>query len=167
MLDGAKTSRLVFRRLTEDDYFPWLEFFESPEALKYVFITPGDVEQCKTWIHRQLERYKRDGFGLYALINEDKKMVGQAGLLFQQVDDQKEIEISYHLIPRFWGQGYATEAARYCKDFAFSKNVSTSVISIIHIENVRSQQVAIRNGMIIERTTVFKGYPVDIYRTNL
>ncbi len=167
MLHGSNTSRLLFRRLKKDDYLPWIEFFKSPEALKYVFISPGDIQQCKSWIQRQLERYERDGIGLYALINEQNIMVGQAGLLVQQVESKQEIEISYHLIPRFWGNGYATEAARYCKEFAFANDLARSLISIIHIENFRSQKVALKNGMFKEKTTVFKGYPVDIFRVNV
>lgn len=61
--------------------------------------------------------------------------------------------------------GYATEAARLFRDYAFEKAGATSVISIIHPENVPSQKVALRNGMQQAASNVlFKDGNWDIYR---
>jgi RimJ/RimL family protein N-acetyltransferase len=86
------------------------------------------------------------------------------GLLVQEVDGIKELEIGYSLHPAFLGKGYATEAAMKMRDFAFENNFADSLISIVHVDNLKSANVALRNGMTLEKTTNFKEIPVNIFR---
>jgi RimJ/RimL family protein N-acetyltransferase len=46
------------------------------------------------------------------------------------------------VVRKYWGQGYAPEAAKLFGDFAFNNNHSDSIISIIDIRNLKSQRVA-------------------------
>jgi RimJ/RimL family protein N-acetyltransferase len=82
------------------------------------------------------------------------------------VDDIQELEIGYSILPKFWNQGYATEAARKCKEHAFQNDFSDSLISIIHIKNIQSEKVARKNGMELDKKTIFKEMPVNIFRIN-
>lgn len=166
-MHGHITQRFTFRRLTADDIETWMEFVESAEAME--FFVPlykvGDRTSCETWINKQLQRYEEFGHGLMALINnETSEFIGQCGLLKQEVDGIRELEIGFCIIPQYWGKGYAPEAAIACKEFAFANNMSDHIISIIHIDNEKSQSVAIKNGMEKWKTTSFKSWPVDIWR---
>jgi RimJ/RimL family protein N-acetyltransferase len=167
ILNGLKTARLTFRKVKKDDVDAWMEFFNSQEALRFLPFKQHSRKACEEWIERQELRYKETNSGLCALIEKNsRELVGQCGLLQQEVDGQIEIEIGYHLLPRFWQQGYATEAAKAAKDFAFQNKLTDSVISIIHKENVNSQRVAEKNGMRIDKETNWRGFPVYIYRIN-
>lgn len=86
------------------------------------------------------------------------------GLLTQEVEGRQELEIGYHLLPSAWGAGYATEAAIACKEFAYQHGLAQSVISLIAPGNTRSEAVARRNGMSLERMTVHRGVPARIWR---
>jgi RimJ/RimL family protein N-acetyltransferase len=90
--------------------------------------------------------------------------VGQCGLLVQTIDDIEELEIGYSLMPAHRGKGYASEAARKCKEFAFENEFSDSLISVIHVDNNASARVALANGMFLDKSTISKGDPVNIYR---
>lgn len=46
-------------------------------------------------------------------------MVGQAGLTLQPYRDSQVLEVGYLLKRRHWHQGYAAEAAKGCKRYAF------------------------------------------------
>lgn len=92
------------------------------------------------------------------------QLVGICGLLVQTVDGIEELEIGYSILPKFWLQGYAFEAAQKCKHFAFEKGFSDSLISIIHVDNVPSQKVALKNGMFLDKTTIYRDNPVHIFR---
>ena len=91
-------------------------------------------------------------------------IIGQCGLLIQRVDDQEELEVGYAIIPTYWNQGYATEAARKCIEYGLQNRLSNSIISIIHDRNIESQKVAIKNRMAFEKQTTYKGNPVKIFR---
>jgi len=148
-----------------DDAVTWEEFLSHREAIK--FFSPFDdaKEYAREWMEKQVFRYQRDGFGLFAVLeNGSGQFVGQCGLMIQEVDGVNEIEIGYHLLPRFWKYGYATEAAMACKIFAFENEMSDSLISIIDKRNLASVKVAERNGMKLDKQTVWRDIEVFIYR---
>jgi len=64
-------------------------------------------------------------------------------------------------------KGYATEAAKKCKEFAFENNLAESLISIIHVDNIPSQKVALNNGMFLDKTTIYRDNQVHIFRIGL
>ena len=167
ILENEATERLNFRILVDSDFDAWSALFQEPEAGQFLgmghLTTPR--EQCEEWFRRSYERYEKDLGGMNVLIDKSSgELVGQCGLLVQEVDGITELEIGYSVIPRFWGKGYATEAAQKCRDYAFSRNFTQSLISIIHLENIKSEKVARKNGMIPSKQTEFKGMPVNIYR---
>jgi RimJ/RimL family protein N-acetyltransferase len=165
-LEERETKRLLIRPLVENDYHDWQEFIMDEIATKFF---PDDwklrPEKSIEWIDFQLKRYKENRYGLHALIEKKSgRLIGQCGLLTQNVDGRNELEIGYHLIPRYWGNGYAIEAAREFSKMCFENNLAESIISIIDIDNILSQKVAQRNGMTIETQTVFMEMNVFIYR---
>ena len=58
----------------------------------------------------------------------------------------------------------ASEAAKKCKAYVIEHNLAESIISIIHIKNIPSQKVAIKNGMKLDKTTVYNDNPTHIFR---
>jgi len=170
LLTGEESERLRFRLLQNDDFDTWLPFFSTPEAEKFLGLggIPEPADRCRKWFAIIRNRYENDLGGMNVLIDKGTgEFIGQCGLLVQEVDNIKELEIGYSILPAHWDKGYATEAARKCKEYAFSGKFSDSLISIIHIENTRSEKVAIKNGMQFEKRTMFKDMPVNVFRIRI
>jgi [ribosomal protein S5]-alanine N-acetyltransferase len=165
LLHNLTTERLRFRNLELADAIIWEEFLGNSEAVKF-FPPVTDIKQgAVAWVEKTFNRYATDGFGLYALLEKNTNtFVGQCGLMMQEVDGIPELEIGYHLLPRFWKLGYAAEAAIASRNFAFENHLADSIISIIVPENFPSQKVAEKNGMKKERETEWRGTKVFIYR---
>lgn len=74
-------------------------------------------------------------------------------------------ELGWRLAPRAWGRGLATEAAHAAAGDAFTRLELPELISIIHPSNARSQRVATKLGMTIERRvdTPVRGERVDVW----
>jgi [ribosomal protein S5]-alanine N-acetyltransferase len=166
LLEHQQTERLLFRSIQDTDSEQWLEFFKDPRSFTYWEEKQDSAEEeCKKWYEKQFHRYTAGLGGMNALIEKSSgELVGHAGLLVQQVDQQEELEIAYSLLPKFWSKGYATEAAQHCKTFAFEKHWAESLISIISLANVPSQRVAYKNGMTVEKATTYRNIPVYIFR---
>lgn len=171
-LEGQETERLLFRKITEQDFDTWLAFCKYPDSLKYIFSQEqlkmeDPIERCRMWFKRVFNRYENGLGGMNALIEKQTgAFVGQCGLLIQTIDDIEELEIGYSLMPAFRGKGFASEAAIKCKEFAFENNYATSLISVIVPENTDSIKVAMNNGMKLDKTTTSNGDVVNIYRIN-
>jgi RimJ/RimL family protein N-acetyltransferase len=166
LLNGEETERLRFRLIERSDFNHWLPFFEDPESFRYwnAPLQPPKIE-CARWYDKQFGRYDENLGGMNALIEKlSGKLVGHCGLLVQRIDSSLELEIGYSLLPEFWNTGFATEAAMKCRDVAFSRNYSPSLISIISLTNTPSARVAEKNGMIIDKQTVYYNNPVNIFR---
>jgi len=165
-LEGHESARLRFRRLREDDFETWLEFMRHPLSDRYWSAPPDAPEtKCRAWFNKVFERYAGNQGGMNALIEKATgRFVGQCGLLVQMVDGIQELEVGYSIMPAFWNQGFATEAAAACIEHAFARGSSESVISIIHELNVESERVALKNGLALEKRTIYKDNPVKVYR---
>lgn len=171
LLTGEESERLTYRLLAKNDMQEWLKFCAYPDSLKYIF-DPKDLdktpeEKCKLWFDKVFWRYENNKGGMNALIDKETgALAGQCGLLIQVVDGIEELEIGYSLMPAFRGKGYALEAAQKCKDFAFKNNFRDSLISIINEGNTASENVALKNGMHIDKNTLFSDTRVNIFRIN-
>ncbi len=164
-LEGLYTDRLVFRRPSLEDRGWWMEYMDDAEAIRFMPFRKGSEKHVLEFIQRSLERAAHDGSGLHAVqVRATGEPVGMVGLLTQEVDGVAELEVGYHLRPSAWGHGYATEAAIACKRFAFEHLLSGSLISLIDPENHRSQRVAMRNGMHMEKRTIHRGTPALVFR---
>lgn len=166
LLEHGQTRRLLFRKFKAGDFDTWLPFFKDPGSTAFWEGIPESPEvACKQQFNRIFERYEKGLGGMNALIDrEHKGLVGMCGLLRQHVDGVRELEIAYSLLPEYRGQGYASEAGKYCRDQAFENAWAASLISIIHVKNTPSMRVASRLGMTLDKTTRYKNNPVHIFR---
>jgi ribosomal-protein-alanine N-acetyltransferase len=97
------------------------------------------------------------------IFRRNNELIGYCGFLHQQVDETNEIEIGYRLHSDYWNKGLATEAARAVRDHAFTDLKLARVISLIHPDNLPSRRVAEKNGMALEKETVFRGFPTLVF----
>lgn len=161
-----ETPRLVLRELTDADHQALYEMYQDPRMNRYLGGPPPPREEYwrrvrETWP----SYYARHGFGLWATVRrEDGRLMGRCGLLSQEVDGERQVEVAYALAPEFWGRGYATEAARAIRDHAFRTLDTPHVISLILPENAPSIAVARRNGMMVWKMADFRGFRVCVYR---
>jgi [ribosomal protein S5]-alanine N-acetyltransferase len=168
LLAGLCTTRLEFRSIHEVRFEEWLPLFERAGTARMLGLDhfPTAEAQCRGWFERSHQRIADGLGGLNALYSrEDGRLIGKCGLLVQEVDGQRELEVGYSLLPANWGQGFAAEAARAARDEAFSRNLTDSLISIIHVDNEPSRKVARANGMHSSKRTIYKElFPVDLFR---
>lgn len=166
LLEGEESKRLSFRKVSFSDFNDWLPFHEEPKSSQHWSGLPKNPRiACEEQFDAIFHRYENKLGGMNALILKEKNIfVGLCGLLIQQVDGLTEMEIGYSLLPTYWRLGFATEAAQKCKEVAFKHKWSSSLISIIHVDNIPSQKVAMNNGMHLEKSTVYKDNPVHIFR---
>jgi len=91
------------------------------------------------------------------------EMIGDCGIIRQEIEGESLYEIGYHLRRDLWGQGLATEAATACRNWGFAHLRVDRLISLIRPENLPSQRVAERNGMTIWKEIEWRGLRHYVY----
>lgn len=143
-----ETPRLLLREMTQADFPALCRMLQDPEVM-YAYEHAFPDEEAHAWLDNQLRRYREDGFGLWAVVRKATgEMIGQCGLTWQMWEERRVLEVGYLFEKAHWHQGFATEAAVACKEYAFSELKAGEVFSIIRDTNAASQAVALRNGMM-------------------
>jgi [ribosomal protein S5]-alanine N-acetyltransferase len=153
-----ETARLILREMTPQDIDFIATMMAHPEVNRF-YERRFTREESEIWLDRQIERYHRDGTGLWLVLDrETQHPLGQVGLAMQDVEGARLAEIGWLLHRPYWGRGYATEAGAAVRDAAFTEWGHGLLISLIRPVNHASQRVARRLGMTDRRHVQFHGF---------
>jgi RimJ/RimL family protein N-acetyltransferase len=138
----VQTERLALRELRLEDVDALLEVLGDPLAMDH-YPAPKTRAETEAWIRWARTSYDVNGFGLWAVERlADGAFLGDCGPMMQPVEGELVPEIGYHIVRREWGHGYATEAARACRDLVLGRFGFDLVVSIVAPENLASRRVA-------------------------
>lgn len=161
-----ETERLYLREMSQADFNALKKILQDEETM-YAYNGAFSDDETQEWLDRQIARYQKYGFGLWAVVlKETDEMIGQCGVTIQPWNGSEVLEIGYLLQKNYWHKGYATEAAKACKEYAFTNLQADEICSIIRDTNIPSQRVALRNGMTITDTWTkhYRGVDMPHYR---
>ena len=163
MASILQTDRLLLRPFREDDLDLFVNFFSNEGFIR--FSSGNFTRERVTEFITKIIGWDRDGLPsqFVVTVRASGTPIGYCGFFHQIVDDLPEIEIGYRLLPDYWNQGFATEAAQAVRDCGFSGWKLDRLISLIHRDNAASRRVAEKNGMILELATTFKGFPTQVF----
>ena len=149
-----ETKRLYLRQWQPSDLAIFAEMNADPEVMRYfpklLSATVSDIiaNKCQQMI-------KDNGWGFWAVsvkdgLEKSDTFIGFVGLNQTHADMAFApcVEIAWRLHKNYWGQGYATEAAKAALKFAFEKLNLTEVVAFTAVINKPSQLVMQRIGMI-------------------
>jgi len=145
--DEIRTERLVIRPFRDADTAGYLEFMTDPRATRYLSVEPEQktAAGARTLLDLVRGSYESD-HPVWALAIEasPRGFVGSCGVA--PVEDPV-FECYYSLLPRYWGCGYATEAAVGLLGYLFEETAIREIRAYMGAENWRSAAVADRIGM--------------------
>ncbi len=151
------------RRMSDHDIAGLLTVFSDAEVMRF-YPAPFDRQRLQRWLDWNQSSYKSVGYGLWSLLlRSPGELIGDCGLVNQEVGGILEIEIGYHIRRDLWGQGFATEAASACRDYGFGVLGCRRLISLIHPQNAASRRVAEKVGMTLQREVLWKDKPTCLY----
>ncbi|MFC4212726.1 GNAT family N-acetyltransferase [Pedobacter lithocola] len=154
----VETERLYLREIIFDDAESMFDMDSNAEVHAYLGNLPcTTLDECKVNIEFIRRQYIQNGIGRWAIIEkESEKFIGWPGfkLITETYNNQSNYyDIGYRLIKRYWGKGYATEAAKAVIDYGFSKMELSLIIGIADIENTSSIKVLEKIGL--SRISIF------------
>jgi RimJ/RimL family protein N-acetyltransferase len=146
-----ETDRLAIRPLTPGDAPFILELVNEPPWLAYIgnkgVLTVDDAD---AYIRKGPMRMHADrGFGLCLVErNDDGMPIGMCGLIKR--DTLADVDLGFAFLQRFWGAGYALEAAAATVAFARDSLHLRRIVAITTQDNRRSSQLLRKLGFAFE-----------------
>jgi RimJ/RimL family protein N-acetyltransferase len=156
-----------------DDVDSMLELVGDHEVMRWLGGEVGGRDLARATVERWIAGWEGDGVGHFAILH-DGEVIGRVGLLvwdsrvwstasYEDAGAHAETELGWALMRRFWGCGYATEAARAVRSWAYDERGLARVISLISPENPRSRRVAEKLGARVEQRVELPTGPADVW----
>ncbi len=163
------TRRLLLREFVADDWTAVHTYQSDPLYLRYYAWnerTETDVQEFVQMFLDYQQEQPRTKFQLAVILRSENKLIGNCGIRVNDLE-QREANIGYELDSRYWGQGYATEAARAILQFGFSGLGMRRIWAECIADNIKSGRVLEKLGMRLETRVLAKERIKGVWRDNL
>jgi RimJ/RimL family protein N-acetyltransferase len=146
------TERLVLREFTLSDWSATNAYESDPEVVRYETFGPYSPEESRDYIRRMLRESRkspREIYDLALVLRATDQLIGRCGL---RISDPNAREgVLWYIVNRsYWGQGYATEAARAMLGYGFAELRLHRVWADADPANTASIRVLEKVGMRLE-----------------
>ena len=155
-----ETPRLQLRPFRESDIPEIVRLLQDRDIQRTTLNIPYPYTEkdARDWLAFQREeRAKGTGYTFAIVRKEDGQLVGAIDI--RPNKRHRKAEIGYWIGKPYWGQGYATEAARAIVDFGFQTLGLNRIYATHFAENPASGRVMQKVGMTYEglmRQATFK-----------
>lgn len=146
-----ETKRLILRDVCLADARDMFRLHSDPEVQKYTGeALVESIEEMEKRITARLKDYKKFGYGRWAAFLKDgMQFIGWAGLAYLPEFD--ETDLGYRFLPKYWGQGLATEASEAILKYGFDELNLKRIIAIAMKDNISSIKVMQKVGMAFDK----------------
>lgn len=144
------TPRLILRLWRESDLAPFAALNADPTVMRFMR-SVLTRDESDAYVQRAEQHLAEHGFGTWAVEALGvAPFIGAVGLSHVRFEASftPAVEVAWRLDRRFWGQGYATEAARAAMQDGFTRVGLKEIVAITRPANILSQRVMRRLGMI-------------------
>ena len=144
-----ETKRLILRDYVPSDWPEVHKYASDPLAVRYLPFGPNTPSQTRAFV-RKMMAWKlakpRRNFAVALILKSENRLIGGCRLGLQDGTDQIA-SMGYLLNRKYWGKGYATEAARALIRFGFSKLRLHRIWATCDVRNKASARVLEKLGM--------------------
>ncbi|WP_285413462.1 GNAT family N-acetyltransferase [Variovorax sp. efr-133-TYG-130] len=144
-----ETARLRLRQWRESDLAPFFELARDPQVMEFLLPLPTRADS-DAMVERIKARIAANGWGFWAVEHrESGAFMGFTGLNSPLADLPFSpcVEIGWRFARQWWGQGFASEAARGALQVGFERLALDEIVAFTAWNNTRSAAVMERIGM--------------------
>ncbi len=164
---SIETERLILKPMAGLDVNAHIDMMQHPEMAKYLTNEGVPRDRSTEWRaaasiigHRHIR-----GFTFFSVFEKSSNQwVGRVGPW--QPEGWPALEVGWAIAPKYWGRGYAPEAAIASMGWVFDQFPDLgAIISVINPENKNSQAVAKKIGETkSDQQFELWGYVLDIWK---
>lgn len=165
----AETERLILREIMPTDVDGYFEMDSDPDVHIYLGSEPMQQrEQAANAIQFIRQQYIDNGIGRWAVIDKNTNaFLGWAGLKLITEPTNNHInylDLGYRFIKKYWGKGFASEAAAASVAYAFNELQAREVYAIADCANTASNKILTKTGLTLVETFIHHNIPCNWYK---
>ncbi len=150
-----ETERLILRDYCEDDFNEYYQLKIDSQTMYYLqdiqLFSKEDAYQDFQKVLADMSDFDRKYYFMHIELKDSHEQVGSVGYtVMNDTPIGKIVHAGYFIYPKFWGKGYTTEAFQRVLAFAFSENNVYRVSTGCLAENIGSEKVMLKCGLIKE-----------------
>ena len=166
----AQTERLLCRRPFAGDVPDYRALLLDEKVAAWLRPPPLPrfrADEPEELLTKDIAHWEVHGFGAWTLIaRKTGAFAGRGGLCWTQVNGERAVELPWAILPAFWNDGLATEAARAALEVAQRVGIP-EVISLALLENTPSRRVMEKAGLTFAGEVEHVGLPHALYRVRI
>lgn len=150
-----ETEHLILRDYREDDFWNYYQLKTDSKTMYYLqdiqMFTEEETYEDFCKVLDDMKKFERKFYFMHIELKESHEQLGSIG--YTVIDDTpmgKIVGAGYFIYPKFWGKGYTTEAFKRVIEFAFLENNVYRISTGCLAENVGSERVMQKCGLIKE-----------------
>ncbi len=150
-----ETDRLILRDYTENDFDAYYKLKTDDQTMYYLqdikLDSPADARAEFEDVLADMEKPDREYYFLHMELKDTHEHVGSVGYTVTgSTPVGKLVHLGYFTYPKFWSNGYMSEAVQKVLEFAFTQDNVYRVTTGCLSENIGSERVMQKNGLIKE-----------------
>ena len=159
-----ETPRLILRDWEKADASRMFEICRQSRVMKHVGNGKPykSIDEARKFLKWVKEYQKKNGFCRWAVVEKTSgEIIGSSGLA--RLEETKEIDLGYLFDLKYWGKGFATEAAGECLKYGFSKLGFREIIALTDLDHIDSQKVLEKIGLKKRGIEIYNGEETLVY----
>ncbi len=156
-----ETDRLNLKELNASDAQSMFNLNSDQDVIRYTGDPPfKSIDEAKEFL-ANYSNYKLHGFGRWAVIlKETNEFIGWCGL---KKHDEGFVDIGFRFFKKYWGKGYASEAAKATLAYGFQTLNFDEILGRSVAENLASIRVLEKLNMQFLKYDTCHGFENSVY----
>lgn len=143
-----ETIRCSIYQVKESDYKDIIELFQNQKVREFLGGIRTEISIEETFV----EMLNSVDDSQYWMIRHRRSNEFMGLVSLDPHHNGENVEVSYQLLPKWWGKGYATEVINRVIKFAFEVLDINKVVAETQTANIRSKKLLERVGMELVTT---------------
>ncbi|PBB04662.1 MULTISPECIES: GNAT family N-acetyltransferase [Salimicrobium] len=152
MISILKGERVKLREMKEKDWVDVHEYASQEKVCQYQPWGPNSEQETRNFVKQVIcdaKKVNRSRFVFAIIVKESGEMIGAGEVNIRDYTNRIG-EIAYIINPKYWGLGYATEAAKPLITFGFNQLNLHRIFATCDPRNIGSSKVLEKTGMTKE-----------------
>lgn len=160
----VETDRLILRPFEPADFETYFaRVLGDADVMRYLATgAPMDKAEALTRFQQRLAAPPAELHAVWAVVERlSGELIGHAAL--HALEGTELVEVAYALGKRWWGRGYASEAASAAVRYGFERLALDPIVAVTRPTNAASRRVLQKLGFSYVRDAVFYNGPAAYY----